>query len=120
MQNRPVTIIVSVAFLAFIVYAALGPAKSVPRTGLGWQIDHFAGYFVLTSMLSLVWRRALMIGAAVASLALALEMSQSFTSDRFPDFMGAFYSVFGVTSATLLADVFFRARTVLRLGIEDG
>jgi hypothetical protein len=30
-----------VAVLFLLVVAALGPAKWIPRSGLGWQIDHF-------------------------------------------------------------------------------
>jgi hypothetical protein len=40
--------ICSVAVLVLLAFAALGPAKLVPRSGLGWEIDHFVGYFVLT------------------------------------------------------------------------
>jgi hypothetical protein len=30
------------------VFAHLGPANSPPRTGLGWQIERFLGYFAVT------------------------------------------------------------------------
>ena len=38
----------SVAVLFLLVVAALGPAKWIPRSGLGWRIDHFFGYFAVT------------------------------------------------------------------------
>ena len=31
----------------------LGPANWQPRTGLGWQTEHFLGYFVVTLSASL-------------------------------------------------------------------
>ena len=31
-----------------LLFCALGPAKWQYRTGLGWQFDHVAGYFVFT------------------------------------------------------------------------
>jgi hypothetical protein len=37
------------------VFAALGAAKWIPRSGLGWQIDHFVGYFALTLTFGLLW-----------------------------------------------------------------
>jgi hypothetical protein len=46
----------SVAVLFLLVFAALGPEKWVPRSGLGWRFDHFFGYFALTLMFSFGWR----------------------------------------------------------------
>lgn len=51
--------------------------------------------------------------AYVASFALFLEIVQGFTPDRFPDFMGAFFSVSGVLTATLLADFTIGSKTLL-------
>lgn len=109
MPNR-ITLAVSVAFVAFIVFEALGPAKIVPRSGLGWQFDHFAGYLVLSSMLCAAWRRPFVIGAFVTSFAITLEIFQGFTPDRLPDVMGAFFSISGVLTATLLADLMIGSR----------
>jgi hypothetical protein len=36
--------------LVLLVIAALGLAKWAPRSGLGWEIDHFLGYFAITSL----------------------------------------------------------------------
>jgi hypothetical protein len=94
-----------IAGVAVIGYAALGPAKSVPRTGLGWQTDHFAGYFVFTWLLCGLWRHAVAVGSGATGLAVALEMFQGLTPDRFPDTMGAFYSISGVLCATLLVNL---------------
>jgi hypothetical protein len=38
----------SVAILVLLVIGALGPASWTPRTALGWQTDHFIGYFAIT------------------------------------------------------------------------
>jgi uncharacterized transporter YbjL len=35
----------SLAIMILLVIGALGPANWTPRTALGWQIDHFLGYF---------------------------------------------------------------------------
>ena len=54
----------SVAVLALIVIAALGPGKLVPRSGLGWQVDHVVGYFGFTLMFCLTWQRPRIMGEA--------------------------------------------------------
>ncbi len=51
--------ICSVAAMVFIVFAALGPGKWVPRSGLGWQMDHFFGYLGLTLMVCLANSRTM-------------------------------------------------------------
>jgi hypothetical protein len=40
----------SVAVMLLLVIAALGPGKWQPRTGLGWQAEHFVGYFGVTTI----------------------------------------------------------------------
>ena len=50
--------------MALLVLAHLGPANWQPRTGLGWQIEHFLGYFVVTSIVCLGWP----LGAAAPTL----------------------------------------------------
>src|SRR5215470_18164137 len=46
----------SFAVICFLVYVHLGPARwQPPRTGLGWQLDHFLGYFAATSIVWLGW-----------------------------------------------------------------
>jgi hypothetical protein len=41
---------------------ALGPENWQPRTGFGWQFDHFFGYFVITTFICLAWPRQLWLG----------------------------------------------------------
>jgi VanZ family protein len=101
--------ICSVVAMVLIVFAALGPGKLAPRTGLGWQMDHFLGYLGLTLMVCLAWPRALVVGGVLTVFAVLLEGLQGFTPDRMPDIHAALYSAAGVLSAALPADVFMRA-----------
>src|SRR5690348_17754505 len=48
----------SVPIVILLVIAALGPAKWVPRSELGWQFDHFIGYFGITLFLCFAWPRS--------------------------------------------------------------
>lgn len=113
--------ICSVAVLVLLTFAALGPAKLVPRSGLGWEIDHFVGYFALTLVVCLGWPRPLVVGGALMASAVLFEGLQAFTPDRLADFYAALYSAGGVMAAVLPADVFIQAarrlngRTLLML-----
>ena len=99
----------SVAIFFLLVFAALGPARWMPRSGLGWQIDHFVGYFALTLMFCFVLRRPFLAGAALMAVAMSLEGLQAFTPDRHADFYAAFISASGAMSAILPADFLIRA-----------
>ncbi|MGB5085399.1 MAG: hypothetical protein WBO09_12490 [Methylocystis silviterrae] len=85
----------------------------IPRTGLGWQVDHFTGYFVFTVASCCVWSRVFVVGASITSLAVLLEICQGFTLDRIPDVMGAFFSASGILVATLLVDFVGRSHRQL-------
>jgi VanZ family protein len=104
----------SVTALVLLVFVALGPAKWQPRSGLGWEIDHFVGYFVFTLMFCLAWPRPLVIGGALMALAVVLEGLQGFMPDRSSYFWAAVYSAAGVLAAALFAELFIRARKRLR------
>jgi VanZ family protein len=104
----------SVAALVLLVFLALGPAKWQPRSGLGFEFDHFVGYFVFTLVFCLAWPRPLVIGAALTVLAVVLENLQSFLPDRSSYFVAALYSAGGVLAAALLAELFIRARTLFQ------
>jgi hypothetical protein len=71
-----------------IIFAALGPGKWQPRTGLGWQFDHIAGYFAFTSTICLIWTRPLVVGGLLMAFAVLLEALQALTPDRFADLGG--------------------------------
>ena len=98
----------SVAVLFLLVFAALGPEKWVPRSGLGWRMDHFFGYFALTLMFCFAWRRPLVIGGAFMALAVLLEGLQAFTPDRHADLYAALISTSGAMAAILPADFFIQ------------
>jgi hypothetical protein len=102
--------VISVAALGLLVFAALGPAKWVPRSGLGWQIDHIVGYLAFTWMFCLAWPRPLVVGGALMALAVLLEGLQAFTPDRHPDLDAALYSASAVLTAALVAAFSMRAR----------
>jgi VanZ family protein len=112
MSTKPAKLI-SVAALGFLVFAALGPGKWVPRSGLGWQIDHVAGYLVFTWIFCLAWPRPLMVGGALMALAVLLEGLQAFTPDRHPDLDAALYGAGAVLAAALVAGGFMRAPRLL-------
>jgi VanZ family protein len=84
------------------VFAALGPGKWVPRSGLGWQIDHVVGYFGFTLLLCLTWPRPRVIGEGLMAFAVMLEALQAFTPDRPADLHAALYSAGGVLAAALV------------------
>jgi hypothetical protein len=53
----------SLAVIAFLVYVHLGPTKwQPPRTGLGWQMDHFLGYVAGHAIVWLAWPRPFVVG----------------------------------------------------------
>ena len=118
MSTKAMLKVCSVAVLFLLVFAALGPAKWIPRSGLGWQIDHVVGYFALTLTFCLVWQRPLVVGGAFAALAMLLEGLQAFTPDRHADVYAALISASGAMAAILPADFLIRAtngRALVRL-----
>ena len=110
MTVRLILKVCSVAALVAIVIFALGPAKWTPRSGLGFEFDHFVGYFFFTLFFCLAWPRPLMVGGALAVLAVVLENLQSFLPGRSSYFVAALYSAGGVLVAALLAELFMRAQ----------
>jgi VanZ family protein len=106
--------ICSVAVLVLLVIAALGPAKWAPRSGLGWEIDHFLGYFAITSLVCFAWPRPFVVGGALMAGGALLEGLQAFTPDRTANLLAAFYGAAGALAAAVLAELFMRARAVYR------
>ena len=91
-----------------LVIAALGPAKWAPRTELGWQFDHFIGYFGITLFFCLGWPRPFVVGGAFMVVAALLEGLQAFTPDRTAYLPAIFYGAAGALAAALVAEVFIR------------
>ena len=100
----------SVTALVLLTFVALGPATWQPRSGIGWEIDHFVGYFIFTLMFCIAWPRPLVVGGALMVFAVLLEGLQAFMPDRSSYYMAAVYSAGGVLAAALLAELFIRAR----------
>ena len=80
----------------------LGPAKWKPRSGLGWEIDHFAGYFVITVMCCLAWPRPPPGWGSARDLRGLLEGLHAFMPDRSSYYLAALYSAAGVVAAAIL------------------
>ena len=66
------------AIMVLLVIAALGPEKWTPRTALGWQIDHFIGYFAITLLVCFAWPRPLVVGVAPDGRRIPAGRSASF------------------------------------------
>jgi len=66
-----------VVAIVLLLLAALGPANWAPRTEFGWQIDHFVGYFVITSIVCFAWPRPFVVGPALMAVAALLEGLQT-------------------------------------------
>lgn len=99
-----------VAALVVLVFVGLGPPKWQPRSGLGWEIDHFAGYLVITLMFCIAWPRPLVVAGALIVFAVLLEALQAVPPDRSSDVFAALYSACGVVAGALIAELFIRAR----------
>ena len=99
----------SVAILVLLVIGALGPASWTPRTALGWQIDHFLGYFAITLVVCLAWPRPLLVGGVLVASAFLLEGLQAFSPGRSANLVAALCSAGGVLVAALVAELFIRA-----------
>ena len=100
----------SIAILVLLVIIALGPAKWQPRTGLGWQVEHFLGYFAITSLVCLAWPRPIVVGPALMVGGALLEGLQALTPDRTANLLAAVCGAGGALTAALLAELFIRVR----------
>jgi VanZ family protein len=96
--------------MVLLVIGALGPANWTPRTALGWQTDHFVGYFAITLLVCFAWPRPFMVAGALTAIAALLEALQAFTPHRSANLVAALCSAGGVLAAALVAELFIRAR----------
>ena len=99
----------SAAIMVLLVIAALGPAKWAPRTELGWQFDHFIGYFGITLFVCFAWPRPFLVGGVFAAVAALLECLQAFTPDRSAYLPAIFYGAAGALAAALITELVTRA-----------
>jgi hypothetical protein len=58
--------------LVVLIFFGLGPAHLQPRSGVGWQFDHFVGYVILTFIFCIAWGRSLVVASALALFAVVL------------------------------------------------
>ena len=103
-----------VPIVVLLVIAALGPEKWAPRTHLGWQFDHFIGYFGISLFVCFAWPRPLVVGAAFAAVAALLEGLQAFTPDRSAYLPAIFYGAAGALVAALVGELVTRVWRLYR------
>jgi VanZ family protein len=96
--------------IGLLVYASLSGAAAQPRTVLGWELEHFIGYFLVTLIVCFVWPRPLVVAAALVVASFLLEGLQALTPDRDPNLIAPLCGAGGVVAAALLAELFIRAR----------
>jgi VanZ family protein len=108
-KTRLIGLLGAAAFAA-LAMAALLPTKWVPRTGLGWQVEHFSIYFATTLVLCIAFRRPYVIAISVIVSSAILEALQGLTPDRVPDLTSALCGAAGAISAAILIEFFIRAR----------
>jgi VanZ family protein len=94
--------------IVLLLIAALGPAKWAPRTELGWQFDHFIGYFGITLFICLAWPRPLLVGGIIMVVAALLEGLQALTPDRSANLEAALWGAGGALAAALVAELVIR------------
>ena len=108
-MSKSLILLCGVAAVALLVFAQLGPAKWKPRTGLGGEIDHFLGYFAVTSIVCLGWPHPFVVGGALMAASALLEGLQVLTLDRTPSVLAALFGAGGALTAALLAAFFLRS-----------
>ena len=108
-QFRAGAKVCSGAVVVLLVIGALGPESWTPRTALGWQFDHFLGYFVITLFVCFAWPRPFVVGGVFMAAAFLLEGLQAFTPDRTANVVAALCGAGGVLTAVLIAELFIRA-----------
>ena len=87
-DNQTMLKIFSVVALVFLVFLALGPASWQPRSGLGWELDHFVGYFVFTWIFLFAWPRPLVVGGSPRGLCVAAGELAKFSTGSLILFCG--------------------------------
>jgi hypothetical protein len=100
----------SAALIVLFVIIAVGPGNWAPRTGFGFQLDHFLGYLALTSLVCLAWPRPVIVGGTLMAGGALLEGLQVFTPNHHADLVAASCGAEGALAAALLAELFIRIR----------
>jgi VanZ family protein len=95
--------------LVLFLVVGLGSPNYQPRSGLGWEFDHFVGYFVLTVVFCLAWPRRLLVVASLIVFAVLLEGLQALPRDRSSNMLAALYSAGGVLTSAVFVELLIRA-----------
>jgi VanZ family protein len=83
---------------------------------LGWQFDHFLGYFAITLLVCFGWPRPFVVGGVLVPAAFLLEGLQAFTPGRTANLVAALCGAGGVLTAGLIAELFVRALSMNSMG----
>ena len=67
----------SAAALSAIALATLLPVEWVPPPGLHWLIEHFVGYFALTTIVCIAWPRPVPVAAVLMVLACSWRLCKA-------------------------------------------
>jgi VanZ family protein len=114
LSKRRLIALLGATAVTALAMGALLPTKWVPRTGLGWEVEHFLIYFATTLALCMAWRRPYVAAISLVMFSGLLEAAQNLTPDRIPSLTAAFAGASGAISAVMLFDLFIRIRTSLR------
>ena len=95
--------------VAALAMGALLPTKWVPRTGLGWEAEHFLIYLVTTFALCVALRRPLLVASSLLLFSGILEWLQNFTPDRTPSVTAALAGGSGAILGAILFEIVLRA-----------
>ena len=91
--------------MALLIFVHLGPSKWIPRTGLGWQLEHFLGYFAVASIVCFAWLRPLVVGGTLMASAVLQEALQGLIPDRHANFLATLFGAGGALAAALLVEL---------------
>ena len=107
-QFRAGAKVCSGVIMVLLVIGALGPERWRPHTELGWQSDHFLGYFVITLLVCFAWPRPFVVAGVLMAAAFLLEGLQFFTPNPSAYFVAALCGAGGVLAAAIIAELFIR------------
>ena len=82
----------------------------MPRTDLGFELDHFLAFFLVTAVACVAWPRPFLVGGVLIILGPLLEALQLLTPDRSANVLGGIYSALGALVAAVLAELVIRRR----------
>ena len=105
--------------VASLAMGALLPTKWVPRTSLGWEVEHFLIYLVTTFALCVALRRPLLVASSLLLFSGILEWLQNFTPDRTPSLTAAFAGGSGAILGAILFEIVLRAVRLRRAYLKQ-